>query len=97
MYMYIYLGLDSDTLATTPTPLLFAPSACTSSTPLPSSLPLDIIEPATSCFSDFTPYSMSNHHEEIEEFGNTDEFWLFGYGYTLLQATLSLSKIANIP
>lgn len=27
---------------------------------------------------------MSEHQKEIEEFGNNDDFWLFGYGYTKL-------------
>ena len=25
--------------------------------------------------------NMSEHQKEIEEFGNNDDFWLFGYGY----------------
>lgn len=25
--------------------------------------------------------TMSEHQKEIEEFGNNDDFWLFGYGY----------------
>jgi len=24
--------------------------------------------------------NMSDHQKDIEEFGNNDEFWLFGYG-----------------
>jgi hypothetical protein len=24
---------------------------------------------------------MADHQKEIEEFGNKDDFWLFGYGY----------------
>jgi cation transport protein ChaC len=24
---------------------------------------------------------MADHQKEIEEFGNNDDFWLFGYGY----------------
>jgi hypothetical protein len=30
------------------------------------------------------PYIMSDHQREIEEFGNNDDFWLFGYGYDRL-------------
>jgi hypothetical protein len=26
------------------------------------------------------PSMMANHQKEIEEFGNNDDFWLFGYG-----------------
>lgn len=25
---------------------------------------------------------MADHQKEMEEFGNNDDFWLFGYGYT---------------
>jgi hypothetical protein len=25
---------------------------------------------------------MSEHQKEIDEFGNNDDFWLFGYGYS---------------
>jgi cation transport protein ChaC len=24
---------------------------------------------------------MADHQKEIDEFGNNDDFWLFGYGY----------------
>lgn len=26
--------------------------------------------------------TMGDHQKEIDEFGNNDDFWLFGYGYT---------------
>ena len=26
---------------------------------------------------------MADHQKEIEEFGNNDDFWLFGYGYQI--------------